>query len=65
MHPDAVNSGIHTQAERIKCVAVVIFDCISDLFHANATHPAYSMGEIAVNHILPNSDCLKYLCGLV
>ena len=65
MHAHTVDPCVNPEAERIKGMAVMEFHSCPDLFHADPSYTAHGMGEIAVNNILFDSDCLKNLGRLI
>ena len=61
----AVQRGIHTQIQGIKGLVVAGDHIVIDVLHADAAHPADSVGKVFVYDFLADAHSLEDLGGLV
>ena len=61
MLADAVKGGVNAQPQRVKGVAVAVFDTLVYLLKSYSAYSAYSVGEVAVDNLLLYADSFEYL----
>ena len=60
-----VQGGVCFQVQGVKGTAVAEDHVFVDFLQPNAAYPGNGVGEVPVNHILPDADGLEDLCALV
>ncbi len=65
MMPLAFQRHIGIQPQRIESLLVTILDILLDIRHRKAADAGYGIGEVPVDHIRIDADCLEDLTALI
>ena len=60
-----VERGVNGQTQRVKRMVVAEFDNLADFLQTDAADAGNGVGEVLVNDLLLDADCLENLCGLI